>query len=186
MSKKIPYYYFILLFALAACNREHPRAKAQMIVKEWTTKTLEIPEGIDSYFMTKDSVAPASKAPYKLLVYTDSTGCTSCKLNLLVWKRYIHEADSLLGGNLDFLFYFQPKNERELNFLFKRDKFEHFVFMDREAKLQKSNAFPSEMEYQCFLLDASNKVISIGNPTLNPKIWELYKKIIIESKPSAS
>lgn len=185
MNKKIPYY-FILLFALTACNSASPRAKAEMMVKEWTSKTLEIPEGIDSYFMTKDSIAPVSKAPYKLLVYTDSTGCTSCKLNLSAWKRYMQEADSLLEGNLDFLFYFQPKNEKELNSIIKRDKFEHFVFMDREAKLLKSNAFPSEMEYQCFLLDASNKVISIGNPTLNPRIWELYKQIIIDRKQNAS
>ena len=182
MNKNAIPYFFIILFILAACNRDDQRTKAQKMVKEWTGKTIEIPEGINSYFMTTDSMAPISKAPYKLFVYTDSTGCTSCKLNLSAWKHFMQEADSLLGDNLDFVFYFQPQSEKELQFLIKRDKFEHFVFMDREAKLLKLNSFPSEMEYQSFLLDSDNKVISIGNPTLNTKIWDLYKQIVMEDK----
>lgn len=182
MNKNAIPYFFIVLFILAACNRDDQRTKAQKMVKEWTGKTIEIPEGIDSYFMTKDSMAPVSKSPYKLFVYTDSTGCTSCTLNLLAWKHYIKEADSLLGDKLDFMFYFQPKDEKELQFLFRRDKFEHTVYMDREAKLLKLNSFPSEMEYQSFLLDSDNKVISIGNPTLNTKIWDLYKQIVMEDE----
>lgn len=186
MNKRTIPYFFIIFFAFSACNNDDPKARAQKIVNEWTGKTIEIPDGIDSYFMTKDSIPPASKAAYKLLVYTDSTGCTSCKLNLAAWKHYMQQADSLLSGKLDFAFYFQPQNEKELNFLIKRDKFERFVFMDREAKLLNLNSFPSEMEYQCFLLDANNKVISIGNPTLNPKIWELYKQIVLENKQGAT
>jgi hypothetical protein len=43
-----------------------------------------------------------------------------------------------------------------------------------------------QMEYQCFLLDSNNKGLMIGNPTLNPKIWELYKQTIageVTAKP---
>lgn len=40
------------------------------------------------------------------------------------------------------------------------------------------NRFPEEMEYQCFLLDKNNQVLTIGNPALNPKIWGLYKETI--------
>lgn len=182
MNRKLVPYYFIIIFILASCNGNDQKKRAQNIVTEWMGKTLEIPEGINSYFMNKDTIAPPSKAPYKIFVYTDSTGCTSCTLRLQAWKNYIQEADSLLGNNLDFLFYFQPKDEKELQFLIKRDKFEHLIFMDRDAKLLKLNSFPSEMEYQCFLLDSNNKVISIGNPTLNPKIWELYKQIVMNDK----
>lgn len=186
MNRKAIPYFFISLFMITACNRDNQKAEAQKIVKEWTGKTLEIPEGIDSYFMNKDSLVSQSIAPYKIFVYTDSTGCTSCTLNLGMWKKYINEADSLLGDKLDFLFYFQPKNEKELQYLIKRDNFEHVVYMDRDAKLLKLNSFPSEMKYQSFLLDRNNKVISIGNPTLNPKIWELYKQIILNEKEDDS
>jgi hypothetical protein len=32
--------------------------------------------------------------------------------------------------------------------------------------------------FQCFLLDKDNKVLAVGNPAVNFKIWELYKRII--------
>ena len=34
------------------------------------------------------------------------------------------------------------------------------------------------MAFQTFLLDKDNKVLAMGNPILNPKIKELYLKII--------
>ena len=34
------------------------------------------------------------------------------------------------------------------------------------------------MNFQTFLLDRNNRVIAIGNPIYNPKVKELYLKII--------
>jgi hypothetical protein len=44
------------------------------------------------------------------------------------------------------------------------------------------NHFPSQPELQSFLLDKDNKVLLIGNPVLNPKVWDLYKQIITDNK----
>jgi hypothetical protein len=88
------------------------------------------------------------------------------------------ETDSLFPDRVDFLFFFQPKNEKDLAYLFKRDRFRHPVFFDRENRLEQLNRFPAQMEYRCFLLDRENKVVLIGNPALNPKVWELFKRQI--------
>jgi hypothetical protein len=50
--------------------------------------------------------------------------------------------------------------------------------MDMENTIMKLNNFPKEQDFRCFLLDKDNKVVMVGNPVLNPGIWELYKKII--------
>jgi hypothetical protein len=55
------------------------------------------------------------------------------------------------------------------------------VFVDKKNEMMQLNNFPKKPEYQCFLLDKDNKVVMIGNPVLNPGIWELYKKIIREN-----
>lgn len=179
-------YTYLLIITLCfpiACKKDNRKAEAEKIVTEWTGKKISFPSGISCTFMGKDTVCPdVSDNPYKILLYTDSIGCTSCKLKLSAWKNYIREADSLATGKVGFLFYFQPKNEKELLFLFKRDKFEQPVYMDTENKLNKLNNFPSRAEFQCFLLDKDNKVLLVGNPTLNPKIWELYKQIITGEK----
>lgn len=40
------------------------------------------------------------------------------------------------------------------------------------------NHFPDEMTFQTFLLDKDNRVAAIGNPVHNPKVKELYLKVL--------
>jgi hypothetical protein len=52
------------------------------------------------------------------------------------------------------------------------------VFIDESNALNRLNHFPDKVEHQCFLLDKNNRVLLVGNPTLSPPIWELYKEVI--------
>ena len=117
-------------------------------------------------------------AEYKVITYIDSVGCTSCKLQLPRWKELMAEVDSLTGGSVPFMFYFHPKDVKELRYLTRRDAFTHPVCFDKEDELNDLNHFPSDMTFQTFLLDKDNKVVAIGNPVLNPKIKDLYLDVI--------
>lgn len=64
----------------------------------------------------------------------------------------------------------------------KRDKFTHPVCFDEEDAFNKLNKLPTDMTFQTFLLDKDNKVVAIGNPIHNPKVKELYLKIILGDK----
>jgi hypothetical protein len=99
-------------------------------------------------------------------------------LKIFEWKQLIEESDTLFHENLSFLLFFQPKNKKEMNFLFQRDRFDYPVFIDTNNAINRLNHFPEKPEYQCFLLDRDNKVLMIGNPATNPKIWELYKQTV--------
>jgi hypothetical protein len=94
----------------------------------------------------------------------------------------IEETDSLFQGKVGFLLYFQPKNVREMSYLFLQEQFDCPVFMDINNSSNRLNHFPEAKEYQCFLLDNKNKVLMIGNPVLNMKIQELYKSQIADGK----
>jgi hypothetical protein len=154
----------------------------ETIVKEWTGKQIQFPDDFQCNIWGKDTVstlcAGLTDAEYKILLYVDSVGCSSCRLKLFQWQQLIEESDSLFEGKLSFLLFFQPKNEKEMIFLFQRDRFDYPVFIDRNKTINRLNHFPEKPEYQCFLLDKNNKVRMIGNPALNPKIWELYKQTI--------
>jgi len=88
------------------------------------------------------------------------------------------EMETLAPGKVDFLFHFQPKDRKELEHILKQNKLKQTVFIDEKGEISRLNNFPEGMAYQCFLLDRDNKVVSIGNPVLNPKIWEIYKQLI--------
>ena len=176
--------WIILLFCVLSISCKDKRVvEAEKIVKEWTGKTIRFPEGVKCKIMGNDTIcAELFEKPYKVLVYVDSAGCTSCKLRMSDWKKIISEIDSIEPQQVSFLFFFNPKNERELDFLMKRESFEHPIFIDNSNTIDKLNHFPNNMMYQSFLLDKDNKVLSVGNPSMNPKVWELYKQFITGEK----
>ncbi len=183
MKKRYTCWIAMVLIACAISCKENKKAAVEKLVTEWIGKEVIFPVESNCTYMGKDTICPnLSSAPYKILVYTDSMGCTSCKLNLHVWKVYMEEVAANMPGRVDFLFYFQPKDQRELEYLLRRERLEHPVFIDDKGELNQINKFPKGMEYQCFLLDRDNKVSSIGNPALNPQIWEIYKQVIKNAK----
>ena len=127
----------------------------------------------------KDTVDfPINNADYKIVAYVDSVGCMSCKLQLPRWKDFISEIDSLTGHFIPFVFYFHPNDIKELRYITRRDNFEYPICIDVEDKFNSLNHFPDKMEFQTFLIDMNNKVVAIGNPIHNPKVKELYRKIL--------
>ena len=174
---------FLPLLLLSSCKKDDKKTNAEKIVTEWVGKTVVFPADIMCTSAGRDTICPdLSATPYKVLVYTDSVGCTSCKLQMYKWTALIEEAVAEMEGQLSFHFYFHPKDKKELMFLLKRDNFKYPVLFDEEDKLNKRNKFPSDMSFQCFLLDKDNKVALIGNPVLNPAIWELYKQVVTGEK----
>lgn len=173
-----------VLLSCAACDGGNPRKEVEKIVREWSGRTILLPQDIKPTSYSSDTVSdPAkSKKPFKVLNFTDSIGCTSCKLKLLIWNTYIKEADTTLAGKVDFLFYFHPQNERELGLILRADGFRLPFYIDRRNEIDRLNGFPRNQAYQCFLLDSTDKVLLVGNPTHNPRLWELYKEIISGKK----
>lgn len=172
----------IPLLILISCKKDKQRTEATKIVNEWVGKQVKFPDEFTCSLSGEDVISTLGSdllnKEYKVLLYVDSTGCTSCKLKLPVWKQIVEEADTLFNDQLGFLFYFQSKSKRELTSLLKREEFNYPVFIDPENKINQLNQFPDQHSFQCFLLDRENKVLMIGNPVYNPRIWELYKEQI--------
>jgi hypothetical protein len=179
MKSIIYLFIIILILGTSSCEEYVHRKKVENLVKEWTGKTIVFDPEIPCISVMQDTVSCISDKPYKILLYTDAKGCESCKMQPGKWKPVIEEADSTLFGLLSFEFYFHPKkNAHNILFALRRDGFDYPVHIDLEDKLNKLNKFPTDTNYQCFLLNKDNQVILIGNPFTNPNIWKLYKQII--------
>ena len=168
---------------LSSCKNNNQKSDAVKIIKEWTGKEIKFPRGLSCTSLGIDTACiDLYNGNYKIVLYVDSLGCSSCRLKLSEWKKIMTEADSAFSQKPEFVFFFQPKkkDEKELQFIFKQYGFRHPVFIDKTNEIGKLNNFPSKSEYQCFLLDKDNKVLIIGNPSYNPGIWTLYKRIINE------
>ncbi|MDR2146939.1 MAG: hypothetical protein LBE91_10820 [Tannerella sp.] len=176
--------FIFIVCVIISCIKNKNTGNAKKIIVEWVGETILFPQNLDC--MMRDSMMQCPETDnsnYKILLYIDSLGCTSCRTKLPKWRKLIVESDTLFENKPDFLFFFQPKINgiKELKILLKSNGFDYPVFVDRENKIMQLNSFPKEPEYQCFLLDKNNKVVIVGNPIYNPAIWELYKKIIREN-----
>ena len=172
-----------LLF-ITSCG-ETDKDRINRLVKEWEGKEIKFPPHSIFTVLGKDTVDFSfADADYKVLTYIDSVGCASCKLQLPRWKEWVHEVDSLTGGKVPFIFYFHPKDMKELRYLTRRDGFSYPVCYDEKDELNRLNQFPSDMTFQTFLLDKENKVVAMGSPVLNPKVKELYLGLITGSRSS--
>ena len=169
---------------LASCA-ESDKERLSRLVSEWERKEILFPAHSTFTIQGKDTVDFNFKdADYKVVTYVDSAGCTGCKLQLPRWKELIAEVDSLTDGRVPFLFYFHPKDIKELRYLTRKDGFTYPVCFDEKDDFNRLNRFPSEMMFQTFLLDKENNVVALGNPVLSPKVKELYLKLITGNQES--
>jgi len=177
------------VWLLASCQESKEEAMLRL-VGEWNGKEIKFPSHSTFTVQGKDTVEfTFSDADYKVLTYIDSVGCASCKLQLPRWKEWVYEVDSLTGGQVPFLFYFHPKDMKELRYLTRRDSFSYPVCFDEKDELNQLNRFPSDMTFQTFLLDRNNRVVAIGNPIHNPKVKDLYLDLMTgkeTSKPTGT
>ena len=175
----------LLTIFLSACQ-DKQKEIITLLVKEWQGKQILFPENMVFTRFASDTtnfVIPTSD--YKVLVFVDSIGCTSCKLQLSRWKEFIRYTDSISQKNIPFLFFFQFDDQWEIHSLLIRENFDKPICLDRSDSLNQLNHFPKDIRFQVFLLDKNNKVVVIGNPVHNPNVKELYLEEIGRKHPVA-
>lgn len=173
---------FLLCMGMCISCKNNEKGKIARLVTEWQGKEIQLPKNSIFTIQGKDTVQVATNAEHKILVYVDSIGCTSCKLQLHKWKEWISEVDSVTNGAVQFLFYLTPKNLKEARYITRRDDFTHPLCIDLNNEIGRMNHFPKEDMFHTFLLDADNRVKVIGNPIHNKAVHSLYIDAITENK----
>lgn len=187
-SKKILVFLILMMgiFIFLFINREDEDDETMSIVSEWIGREIRMPNNSLNDFLDRgETVKTFSEllgAEFKILLYIDSVGCMPCKLRLPEWNKLIREFEEISSDKLAFLLLFHQKNEMELPFLLKREKFNYPVFIDVADEINQLNNFPVQSAYQCFLLDKNNRVLLIGNPIKNSRIKDLYLKTILNEE----
>lgn len=173
------YLYVLLAFSFLFSCKDENKKHAESVLREWMNKEIVFPNKMYFSIQGKENVDFRIKdTEYKIVAYVDSAGCTSCKLHLSKWKELIHYVDSIQSERVQFLFFFFPKNGRDIYHTMRMDKFTYPVCVDTLDSFNKLNHFPDDVRFQTFLLNKENKVVAVGNPIHNPNIRDLFLNII--------
>lgn len=176
-------YLFILsisLILLSSCSNLEKKRQVASIIEQWIGKEILYPE--ETVFTVQDGDTLDNvllkEYSYTIVNYVDSTGCTSCKLQLPRWNTFIQEIDSISKKKINLCFIFHPQDIQEVINVLKVNSFKYPIWIDKDDSFNKLNHLSSNMSFQTFLLDKNNKVVSIGNPIYNLKVKKLYMDII--------
>ena len=172
--KTISFTIYICHLILFSCNSEENNIQKKISI--WINKEIVFPHTLE--YPQQDSLWKKRKnKKYTILTVIDSSGCSDCKLNLYEWRKIIKQTDSICN-NVSFLFIVCTKDIPKIEWIKKKNNFKYFIFYDPKDKMQKINNFLKDPTYKTFLLDQNNRVLIIGNPIGNEKLWNLYKTII--------
>lgn len=170
--------FLICLVFFSSCI-EQSKTDIKKMVEEWSYREIVFPNKPTFTRFAKDTVAGyfERNCNYKILTYIDSIGCFQCNLRLNEWKPFIKQLEDTFP-ECNVLFFIHPTNRKSIEHLLKTENFDHPVCIDEKDSINWLNHFPVEIQFQTLLLDKENKVLAIGSPIQNPKIKELYLKII--------
>lgn len=130
----------------------------------------------------KDSLFINVSKP-KLIVFVDSTSCSSCFLGRLT--NYYEINDSLNRHNGEMIVVLHPQKERitEIETRLNENKFPFWCIIDMNGEFHNQNPYiPENPLLHTFTIDGNDNIILIGDPIRNEKIEKLFFQHILKTK----
>ncbi len=168
----------ILVIIICICSCEdNSRRKIAKTIQNMQENVMVIPK--DLIAIRNGEIIPfkdSASIRRRLIVYYDSTDCTSCNISHLHDFHPLFSADSSMAS-FQLLVIFSPKaKENKLtveNICYKA--FPHTIYVDTLGSFAKLNPYlPASSLYHTFLSDENGKLLLIGNPLSSAEMWELF------------
>jgi len=131
-----------MVLSVTSCLKGKRRSDTEKIVKEGKGEEIRFPEGLACTSIGIDTICMDLYGDsYKILLYVDSMGFTSCRLNCPDWKRIMNESDTVFIMKSEFVLVFQPKkrSEKELYCVLKSKGFRNIDVIDKENEFNNIN-----------------------------------------------
>lgn len=152
------------------------------IVSEWIGREIVIPAELGFQVGNIPVDYDFDAADFKIVTYVDSAGCTACRMKLNEWDEFINELKGIDDVEINFVLIIGAKDKYKITDILKTNSFDHPVIIDTEFDFSKFNKISEDVKLHTFLLDDDNNVVIVGNPINNPKIKELYYRLLKRKK----
>lgn len=174
---RVPLFLILIMsMCVASCSNENDYLR---IVKEWAGMEIVVPEDYIYQVMDTPVDYDFDSADFKIIAYVDSSECTSCMMKLYQWNKVMNELKSVRKDvSINFLMVLEGNDRDVVRRAYLADMFPYPIVFDEMFRFSKTNKLPDNNLCHTFLLDIDNKILAIGNPVQNPKVKELFKKLI--------
>ncbi|MDE6153702.1 MAG: hypothetical protein K2G21_06095 [Muribaculaceae bacterium] len=146
-------------------------------------KSQKIDLKLDELQLLTGEIVSSNSKKLKLVVYTDSTECTSCRIfQMYLWNDFLEKTLSV-KDSIDVLFVFNTTDDINVDVIKDISPYLHGarLYLDSLGTIKNNNEyFPKSNDLHTFLLDRDNNVILIGDPIKNVAIEDLYNKVFAQ------
>lgn len=128
------------------------------------------------------SVTLLSDSFPKLIIYVDSTQCSSCRVGHLSDYLPLYEK-SVQGRQYTLAVIISPPvaDYGYIMHLLETYKYPFPVFIDKNHSFRKENSFiPDDTRFHAFLLDRLHRPVMVGDPARSEKIRRLFEQVLTE------
>lgn len=122
---------------------------------------------------------------YKLVMYYDSSECSSCRLKTLYEWQDVMDSASSSGHPIDFYFVFNVPGRRleEIKATLATYARGLPVYIDTTGVFERTNpCLPHLSQMRTFLLNKKDTVVLVGNPVHNSNIEKMMWNLLKEGK----
>lgn len=167
----------IIAFLMGSCYNIQLKNQMQDILGAEVNlpHNLEYVNGNDSLTVDLNKLKPI-----KLIQYYDPTECVLCKATSLNDWLNIH---GLTQENLNFGLYIifapSPIQYDEIKKILRFQDKKYSIYLDRDnLYFKKNESLLNNKIFHTLLLDKNNRVVLVGNPLANDKMWSLFKSTL--------
>lgn len=158
----------------SSCNRKHDLKDT---LGKFMSNVIIIPDSL-SVILDGNLVAHSSLDMYKdkkLIMFVDSSLCTSCRISALNNMIELYEL-SETDGRFSVIAIFSPAiNESQyIEEMLKHLYFPYPLYIDRNHLFLQINSIPKDSRFHNFLIDKEGRILCVGNPLGNSKLKSVF------------
>ena len=118
------------------------------------------------------------KSTPKIVVFHDRNQCSNCQLGRISdWDEIIAQLDSIQPAVPVYFIIAPPKEElnaiRQKILELKLQRYR--IEIDSTNRfMQQNKAIPADALFHTLLLDGQNRIVVVGSPLFNNKMWKIY------------
>lgn len=173
---------FIFLFLLPLITTGCSRGAIKKMLMTYYSQEVKFPSQLTKVPETAMNTHSINDSIPKMVIYIDSTECSSCRIG------HLSEYESLAvectrNGPYLLVIILSPL---EKDYEYTRHLLESYnnpfpVYLDKNHSFRKENAFiPDDNRFHAFFVDANNRPILVGDPTRSKKVLQLLQQKQLE------
>ena len=169
----------LCFLAVASTGCKKARLRAQL--KELMGSTIVLPEKITCVHNGEVFPMPDSlRDKPKLIVYIDSTECTTCRISHFCEYQSLFDISSRIGSFSVMILMWDTEFESiPLTHYLSDQSLAYPVFVDEDRRFLKDNSkIPNDPRMHSMFVDNSGKVRFVGDPSATPQTLELFDRVV--------